>query len=115
MARTWVRVRNAVGHEFDRPDNDPRIGKTLHLVEGYPTATEPRRAKHRTDKAGRPITQSPADDDGPKGKALDAALKKAGLPTTGTAADKRQRLADHLAGTGASEDDLPTNDDRGDD
>lgn len=32
-----------------------------------------------------------------KGKALDAALEEAGLPTTGTAAEKRAALAEHLA------------------
>ena len=41
---------------------------------------------------GSPIT-SPADL---KGQALDQALQDAGLPVTGTAADKRAALAAHL-------------------
>ena len=32
-----------------------------------------------------------------KGESLDAALKEAGLPTTGKADEKRARLAEHLA------------------
>ena len=35
-----------------------------------------------------------------RGKELDAALSAAGLPTSGTAAEKRERLADHQSSTG---------------
>ena len=39
-------------------------------------------------------TRAP-DEDEPKGQALDDALTEAGLPKTGTADEKRQRLAEH--------------------
>lgn len=39
------------------------------------------------------------DPESLKGKALDDALEAAGLDTGGTAAEKRQRLVDHQAGT----------------
>lgn len=37
------------------------------------------------------------DTPGPKGAELDAALTEAGLPHTGTADEKRERLAEHQA------------------
>lgn len=52
------------------------------------------------DDAATEETDTDSGDDGddvPKGKALDAALTDAGLPTTGTADEKRARLAEHQA------------------
>ena len=46
-----------------------------------------------------PADQPPADQkpEDLKGEALDAALKEAGLPVSGSADEKRARLAEHLA------------------
>jgi hypothetical protein len=58
----------------------------LRHMEGWAPAT---------DAAAEETDADSGDDEGLKGKALDAALTDAGLPTTGTADEKRARLADH--------------------
>lgn len=49
--------------------------------------------KPAVDRAGRALRDKPAID--LRGEALDAALEEVGLPKSGTAAEKRARLADH--------------------
>lgn len=52
---------------------------------------------------GRLTVVSSAGEEQPlKGAALDAALEAADLPTSGTAADKRARLAEHRAAEAAA-------------
>lgn len=58
--------------------------------------------KPAVDRNGTPLHHKPfvrigppSGDDELRGAALDAALRDAGLPTSGTADEKRQRLADH--------------------
>lgn len=77
-----------------------------------PTADEAKAARAEarqaaTDAAGSPDDQLPSVDGvgtqlreatALRGKALDQALRDAGLPTNGLVAEKRQRLADHQAG-----------------
>jgi hypothetical protein len=60
----------------------------LRHMEGWTPANDDAADAEETD------TDS-GDDEVLKGKALDAALTDAGLPTTGTADEKRARLADH--------------------
>ena len=82
----WVRVRDHEGNEFDRQHDDEGIGEQYQLVKGYPENTSPYPRPHKY----------PVDL---KGAALDEALDQAGLPKTGSAADKRDRLAEHEAQT----------------
>ena len=52
--------------------------------------------KDAADRNGLPLPSKPVVQVEPlKGRELDAALDDAGLPKTGTADEKRQRLADH--------------------
>lgn len=56
--------------------------------------------KPAVDAAGRPIpTKHPVTL---RGSELDRALEEAGLPKTGTAAEKRARLDEHIETTGAA-------------
>lgn len=75
-------------------------------VDGY--GQMPRAALEGTDwtevshdEVEASFTTSAAAPDDLKGQALDDALDAAGLSKQGTAAEKRQRLADHQAGTPA--------------
>ena len=58
---TWVRCRDPdTGHEYDLSDRDARVRRGLvEVLTRYPrnagTGARPRPAKHRVDKAGRPI------------------------------------------------------------
>lgn len=60
--------------------------------EGYVPAEEHRSPDHPWSEIEAPI-----DTGEIKGAALDQALEDAGLPKTGTADEKRQRLAEHLS------------------
>ena len=51
--------------------------------------------KDAADRNGLPLLSKPVVQVPLKGRELDAALDDAGLPKTGTADEKRQRLADH--------------------
>lgn len=85
----WVRVRDAGGNDFDRHHTDPGLEDgTFTPVSGYPLSHEPRAHKYRTEKDGTPADQL-------QGEALDAALKAAGLPSTGKVDEKRARLVEH--------------------
>ncbi len=55
---TFVRVRDKdTGHEYDVAEQ--AINPDAHLVlRGYPTSDRARPAKHRTDKAGRPVRRT---------------------------------------------------------
>lgn len=92
-----VRIRDAEGREFTHE----RAYATSHGLEIVKDA-------RAVDRAGRTLsgsTQLPealvaASVDAQadlKGKALNDALKAAGLPAGGTAAEKRARYAEHLA------------------
>lgn len=58
---TWVRCRDRdTGHEYDLSDRDHRVRNNLvDVIKDYPPNTgstaRPRPAKHRTNKAGRPV------------------------------------------------------------
>lgn len=76
-----VRVRLDSGVEVSL-DRDYAERKGLKVLD-----------KPAQDKSGRALlAKYPIDL---RGKELDAALDAAGLPKSGSAADKRQRLADH--------------------
>lgn len=50
----YVRVKDeSTGHEFDVPETDPRVGKTLKPVSKthYPLSPVPRRPKHNASSA----------------------------------------------------------------
>ena len=62
------------------------------------TARVPLRGLARYESRGWSRVEAPADE--LKGKELDAALDAAGLPKSGSADEKRARLAEHQAGQG---------------
>lgn len=65
------------------------VGEGTAARHGLEVLDKPARFGGRTIPAKYPVDL--------RGKALDAALAEAGLPTTGKADEKRQRLADHQA------------------
>lgn len=79
--------------QFKHPHND-----TVHTAFG--ATADWLRGKGYTE-----VDVVPVED--LKGQKLDAELKDRGLPTTGTADEKRARLAEHLAAVGTSGTDGP--------
>lgn len=77
--------------------------KTPPLVDYVNSKGDVKRAAPQLEtfmaKRGYTPTTSPSDAGELKGKALDEALTAVDLPTHGTADEKRQRLAEHAAGT----------------
>lgn len=70
-------------------------GAEVSLGRGYAERKNLEVLSKPATRNGRTLpTKHPVDL---RGKALDAALVEAGLPTTGKAEEKRQRLADHQA------------------
>lgn len=63
----WVRCKDPeTGHEYDLSDRSIQVREgRVEVLENYPTndspTARPRRAKHRTTKAGRPSRKSEAE------------------------------------------------------
>lgn len=101
-------VRPVKGGEVHVGDPDAQdAAETAHteeVVDGEPVVlTEQEKAD--SDAAGGPglpLDEKPTEgeDTELKGAALDEALTEAGLPKTGTADEKRERLAEHQKGQG---------------
>lgn len=89
---TFVRVRDEFGNEFSQ-STQTSIPPGCQVIEGKPGATNSGDALPWKPKVNLPS----ADVEALKGAALDEALTAAGLPTTGKADEKRQRLADFEA------------------
>lgn len=92
-----VRLKHRItGHEFTGLpglyDDCDVIDKPAFDAAGHPLAAKP----NRTHAARTAV----ADTTPPRGKALDAALDAAGLPKSGTVAEKQARLAEHNADSG---------------
>ena len=83
-AQEKVRVKLANGAEAT-------VSASYALVKGLKVLDKP-----ATNRFGVALKDKPYVD--LKGKELDQALSDAGLSTSGSAQDKRDRLADHLAG-----------------
>ena len=60
----FVRVKDkSTGHEFDVPESDPRIGKSLTALskKDYPSSTVARRPKHHLDLKSKKSDPSKAE------------------------------------------------------
>ena len=60
----FVRVKDkSTGHEFDVPESDPRIGKSLTALskKDYPPSTVARRPKHHVDLKSKQSVPSKAE------------------------------------------------------
>lgn len=89
-----VADKAGVSYEKDDSDDeeeseDPVADKVDALGEGVESAAKGESAGEPADKDGS------EDGEELKGAALDEALEKAGLPKSGTADEKRARLAEH--------------------
>lgn len=54
----FIRVKDkSTGHEFDVPESDPRIGKSLHRANkaNYPPSASVRRPKHNVGRSPAPV------------------------------------------------------------
>lgn len=75
MARPmWVRVKDRdTRHEYDVPEGDPRIGKTVDMVKAkrYPPSPLVRPAKHHVKLAGQSASRQQSAPDGSAEKAND--------------------------------------------
>lgn len=83
--------------------NEPVTDYGMQMMVGVPTDPADGRATGSLDtkEMNRHMASAYSDDVDAaelKGKALDEALEEAGLPKSGTADEKRERLAAHQAG-----------------
>lgn len=98
MPTQWVRVSDQrTGHQYT---------VSAEHAEANSEHLKVLTRAHAADINGRPLPtkyraalSEPAGDDELRGDALDQALRDAGLPTTGKADEKRQRLTDHQSTT----------------
>jgi hypothetical protein len=100
MARDFAEADEGI-EILDGQDAVDRLGRPLPVTRKNGRRVLPRTSVDQ--EAARRAASEPASE--LQGKALDIALEDAGLPKTGSAGEKRQRLADHQAGVSA--DDTP--------